>query len=145
MVAGENKNLHDSISFLAMKMADEFKQFFSKEKQIKKQSPQSWLPPDDHVLKINIDGSYVAKRCNGGWGFIIRNSNGQFMGAGAGQISHAFDALQTEAIACLASLQNAQRWGMARVQVETDSQLLAQAINGKNQDMAVNGTLFEEN
>jgi hypothetical protein len=36
MVAGENKNLHGSISFLAMKMTDEFKKFFSKEKQIKK-------------------------------------------------------------------------------------------------------------
>ena len=144
MVAGENKNLHGSISFLAMKMADEFEQFFTKEKRIKKQSAQSWFPPDDRILKINIDGSYVADNCNGGWGFIIRNSDGQFKGAGAGQISHAFDALQAEATACLASLQYAQRWGMMRIQVETDSQLLVQAINGRNQDLAVNGSLFRE-
>jgi hypothetical protein len=41
-------------------------------------------------------------------------------------------------------LQNAQMWGMMKVQVETDSQLLVQAIKGRNQDMAVNGSLLLE-
>ena len=33
---------------------------------------------------------------------------------------------------------------MMRIQVETDSQLLVQAINGRNQDLAVTGSLFRE-
>jgi ribonuclease HI len=125
-------------------MATEFELFFTKEKEVKKQSAQSWVPPEGDMLKINIDGAYAAEKHNGGWGFIIRNSDGHSMGAGAGHIPYAYDALQTEAVACLASLQNAQMWGMMKVQVETDSQLLVQAIKGRNQDMAVNGSLFRE-
>lgn len=66
------------------------------------------------------------------------------MGAGAGHIPYAYDALQAEGLACLASLQWAQHWGITRIQIETDSQMLAEAINGSGQDLAINGHLFRQ-
>ena len=66
------------------------------------------------------------------------------MGAGAGHIPQANDALQTEGIACLTSIHWAQSWGMTRIQMETDSQLLVQALKRETQNLAENGHLFRE-
>ena len=66
------------------------------------------------------------------------------MGAGAGHIPQAYDVLQTEGLACLSSLRWAHSCGMTKIQMETDSQLLYQAISGSSQDLAVNGHLFKE-
>ncbi|KAM0830575.1 hypothetical protein ACQ4PT_066116 [Festuca glaucescens] len=144
VVAGDRKKLQDSIPCLARRSASEFEQFFTRDKQPKKQITPSWTPPMGDELKINIDGSFSADSRTGGWGFIIGNYNGEPMGAGAGFIPHAYDVLQTEALACLSSLRWAHDWGMTNVQVETDSQLLHQAVLGDSQDLAVNGQLFRE-
>ena len=144
LVAGESKKIQHSVSFLARKTADELDLFYTNEKKTKKQTTQFWSPPGEDTIKINIDGSYIDYKKTAGWGFIFRNSKGQFLGAGAGHIPYAHNALQAEAIACLSSLQKAQEWGMSKVQVETDSQLLVQAIKGTNHDLAVNGSLFRE-
>ena len=102
------------------------------------------VPPTGDELKINIDGSFCAENRSGGWGFIIRNSNGEPVGAGAGHISQAHDALQAEALACLSGLQWASSWGMTRIQVETDSQKLHQGVSNQAQDLAFNGQIFRE-
>jgi ribonuclease HI len=143
-MAGDRRITQDSIPVLAKRAADEFDQYFSNDKCLKQKKNQTWNPPKEGVLKINIDGSFLPCNNSGGWGFIIRDANGEPMGAGAGSIPQANDALQTEAIACLTGLQWAQSWGITRLQVETDSQLLLQAIKGESQNLAVNGHLFRE-
>ncbi|CAM0870626.1 unnamed protein product [Alopecurus aequalis] len=144
VVAGNRKKLQDSVQVLARRSAYDFEQYFTRDKIPKQQRVCSWIPPMGDELKINIDGSFSAENKTGGWGFIIRNFNGESMGAGAGHIPQAIDALQTEGIACLSSLQWAHAWGMSRIQLETDSQLLIQTISGGSHDLAVNGQLFRE-
>lgn len=58
----------------------------------------------------------------------MRDASGEVLGAGAGQIGHAADAFQAEADACSNALQVAQSWGISRIQIETDSQLLVHAL-----------------
>jgi ribonuclease HI len=96
------------------------------------------------TLKINTHGSFTAANRSGGWGFVIRGASGDVLGAGAGHMHHAQDALHAEAEACLRALVQAQTWGMSSVQIEKDSKLLVQAISGNSQDLALNGALFKE-
>jgi ribonuclease HI len=96
------------------------------------------------VLNINIDGNLSSENHSGGWGFIIRDSNGEPRGAGVGHIPQAYYVLQAEGLACLSSLRWTHSWGMIKIQMEIGSQLLFQAIGGNSQDLAVNGHLFRE-
>jgi hypothetical protein len=79
----------------------DFKDFFTKE-SISKDSPvQRWQPPQENILKINIDGCFNQQDKTGGWGFIIRDERGVAVGSGAGKLDHLQDPLQAEAEACL--------------------------------------------
>jgi ribonuclease HI len=54
------------------------------------------------------------------------------------------DALQTEAEACIQAMAAAQHYGMTNILIETDAQMLVQAIHSKESDRAPNGVLFRE-
>ncbi|XP_048552197.1 uncharacterized protein LOC125532061 [Triticum urartu] len=96
------------------------------------------------VLQINVDGSMRENPSRGGWGFIIKDAKGQPVGAVAGHMQHISDPLQAEATTCLQGLYAAESWGMMRVQVQTDSLNLVQALNTRDLDLAANGVLFKE-
>jgi hypothetical protein len=66
------------------------------------------------------------------------------MGGAAGYIQEANSVLQTEAVACMKAMQAAQNWGIVRVDMEIDAQLLVNAILGDDQDLSLNGVLFRE-
>jgi ribonuclease HI len=55
-----------------------------------------------------------------------------------------YDALHSEAAACLAGIQWSGSWGISRIQVETDSQKLVEAITTNAHDLSVNGHLFRK-
>jgi ribonuclease HI len=48
---------------------------------------------------------FFAGARRGGWGFIIRDNNGDMLAAGAGNIVYAASALQTEALAAYKGIQ----------------------------------------
>ena len=91
-----------------------------------------------------IDGSVPHKSTHGGFGFIIRDSAGQGVVAGAGHIQHILNPLQAEAMACLKTLHAAQQLEMVTVLVEMDSTDLLHAINGMDQDRSAIGVIFKE-
>lgn len=53
------------------------------------------------VLKINCDASFKKETGKGGWGFVIRDSDGDVVCAGKGRLSHLMDSFQAEVVACL--------------------------------------------
>jgi ribonuclease HI len=122
----------------------DYKDYLLPEVQDKPKGNAHWRPPSGEEMKINIDGSFNPSSKSGGWGFAIRDAEGDFMGGAAGYIEQANSALQTEAVACMKALQAAQDWGMVRVEMETDAQLLVNAIKGDDQDLSLNGVLFRE-
>jgi hypothetical protein len=67
-----------------------------------KGEPKSkWKSPPEDTYKINSDGSFDPNNRSGGWGFVVRNKNGDILAAGAGNITYVASALQAEAIACI--------------------------------------------
>lgn len=75
--------------------------------------------PTGDDLKVNIDGAFHAATLTCGWGFVIRDSQGDVMGSAAGRLDHVATAMQAEATVCHEALHAASAWGMMKVQIET--------------------------
>uniref|UniRef100_A0A8I7BG96 RNase H type-1 domain-containing protein n=1 Tax=Hordeum vulgare subsp. vulgare TaxID=112509 RepID=A0A8I7BG96_HORVV len=96
------------------------------------------------MLKINVDGSFNKETLIGGWGYIIRDHEGDVVVAAAGWLDHVNDALQAEVEACIQAIHKAQELGIGNTVVETYALLLVLAIKTSSYDLAPNGALFKE-
>jgi len=94
----------------------------------------SQKPPVLDYLKINFDGAFRRETQEAACGFIIRNHLGESVPAGAANISPAMDALAAETTACLFALEFAERHGISRVELETDSSQVREAITSYIQE-----------
>lgn len=97
---------------------------------------QVWQRPALDILKLNIDGASSAASGSGGWGFVVRGSQADVRGSGAGRIQHVASAPQAEGVAYLEALHVASDWGMMKVQVETDCQTLVHVVESTEYDRA---------
>ena len=75
----------------------------------------SWKPPPNDICKINVDGAFYSDAKTEGWGAVIRDSSEDVLAAGAGNISYAASAVQTEAITAYKGLQLAAQLGMINI------------------------------
>jgi ribonuclease HI len=66
------------------------------------------------------------------------------MGDVAGKLTHVTDVFQVEAEACSHALQVVQNWGISRIHIETDSQLLVQALKNNDDDFGPCEVLIKE-
>jgi len=80
----------------------------------------------------------------GGWGFIVRDTNGFAVMAGAGKLESVHDAFCAEAQACLAPLTAMSNQGMTRIQLESDSCNLVSAMKSSAFDQSPAGVLLKE-
>jgi hypothetical protein len=106
--------------------------------------PKHLRRPARDVYKINIDGSYSPTDGGGGWGFVIRDSEGQVITAGAGRCDFLLDAFHSEVLAYKAGIQAARELGMAHIEAETDSLLLKNAMDSNSSALAPTGGLIHE-
>jgi hypothetical protein len=125
--------------------AKECLQFAEKQgKTTVQKNQQRWQKPVDDTLKINTDGSFDAETRQGGWGFVIRDSTGEARGSGAGHLYNVASALQAETLACSEAVHAAAEWGMGTIHLETDSMILACALQTSEYDLAPEGVLFRD-
>jgi hypothetical protein len=75
------------------RLATEYEEFFVKDKKALAQGTPRWKPPEGDVLKINFDVAFDPVSHSGGWGFVVRNSLGEVVGAAAGRLDHVNEAL----------------------------------------------------
>jgi hypothetical protein len=121
--AGERSWSVDEVSYQARRWATEFTEFYAKQLQ---QQPNEdvgrWRPLREGVLKINVDGAFKENPKSGCLMF----------------------PLHAEAEACIQGLTAAMNWGMTRVDVESDCQLLVQALNNQDFDRSHIGVLVRD-
>jgi len=122
----------------------EFKKLDSQQKQEKQKTQMKWKAPPADYYKLNIDASFDPKMRSGGWGYVARNSEGDFLDGGAGSIIRVFDVFQAEALAALHAVQRAAQLGMSRIILETDATNLGKALTTKELDRSANGSLFRQ-
>jgi ribonuclease HI len=66
-------------------------------------------------VRLNIDGAFYEASKTGGWGFVIRDHDGNGVPAGAGKIEFVHDAQSVEAEACLYALLTATSHGISHI------------------------------
>lgn len=71
------------------------------DKKAKVQVKKRWEKPQGDILKVNCDAAFHRDSGSGGWGFIVRDSDGDVVMAGRGRIDHVMDPFQAELISCL--------------------------------------------
>jgi ribonuclease HI len=103
-----------------------------------------WTPPDEHWLKVNVDGALNKQGIGGGGGVVIRDHHGVFR-AGA---CHAFANISVpehaELLACRRGVQLAQEIAATKLVLETDNISVAQVLNSSDLDRSRFGPLVQE-
>ena len=112
---GERRMEPDHLAYIVRKTSDEFLAMGSQHPVSAANRMKRWTRPPEDVLKINCDGAYRSVTSTGGWGFVIRDCDGQVIKAWAGKCSHLLDALHAELLACLAGVRAAGELGISKV------------------------------
>ncbi|KAJ8451541.1 hypothetical protein Cgig2_018175 [Carnegiea gigantea] len=94
-------------------------------------APSLWQPPASGTYKLNFDGGCVGER-GWGWGFVIRNSNGDVVMSG---VQFAGPEIE-EARACIFGLKQATTAGINSLVIEGDCLALIQKLRNK-QDLGL--------
>jgi ribonuclease HI len=110
----------------------------------KKSSGARWEPPPPWYYKVNVDASFHDSLNSGGWGFVARDWDGNFLEGGAGSFSQIASALQAESWGTFRSIERVAALGMTKIILETDSTTVAKAIMSTEFDRSMNGVLFRQ-
>lgn len=100
----------------------------------KPQCTDKWRPPAQDMVKFNVDGAFVPGELHAGWGAMARTSDGEVVGARAGRQELIQDAFAAEVVALSNAVSFAADLGIIRAEFETDSQLLAEAMDIRKVD-----------
>lgn len=132
------------LSHPIMSRAGEFVRMNAKDKNPRTGECAVWRWPPLNFVKINTDGTYRGNTKQGGWGFVIRDRAGSILQAGAGPAAHLQDAFHAEVIACAAAIKAASERGMSRIELETDSMMLRNAIQDNSFNLSSLGGVILE-
>ena len=85
---------------------------------------QSWQPPKDPFIKINVDASFLEETHQGGTGLGVRNHEGTLIRAQALWYESGLSPMVMEAYAVRDGVQLAYELGYRKVIIETDAKLV---------------------
>ncbi|KAG2588003.1 hypothetical protein PVAP13_5NG187700 [Panicum virgatum] len=94
---GERRDLAGLI-YIIRAQAVEFLNLATKLNSSPNGNRKKWSRPAGDVLRINSDGAFNPATRKGGWDFVIRDSQGTVIHAGAGAIPNALNALHVEVL-----------------------------------------------
>jgi len=78
------------------------------------------------------------------WGFVVRDSTGEAVLAGAGKVADISNALMAETTSCWTAIDAAVSIGISKIQLDTDSLLLQKAVLSDEMDQAPAGVIFQD-
>jgi ribonuclease HI len=100
-------------------------------------SPTIWSPPPEHFIKVNFDGASRGNPGPGGYGAVIRNSEGEILDMEAGYLGDTTNNV-AELTGLLRGLQRAIAKGHHKILLEGDSQVIirlaTKILHGSNPD-----------
>lgn len=128
----------------ATRLLEEFKQVNKKEEKGKIASFGRWSSPPVGFYKLNTDGAVDVVNGKRGLGAVLRNENGDLMGACAFPIFGNFSPFVTELLALKAGLQFALGTRTLPILVETDCSEAVRLVNSTDYCRAEEGVLIAD-
>jgi ribonuclease HI len=141
---GENPQLISNMARNIQMYVAEIQKMLAVSGKIKMNQLKKWKKPPAEFLKLNIDATFDPDGRNGGWGFILRDEDGDVVTAGCGKLDWVHDPLQAEVVACLQGTQAAIDLGVGKIIIETDALQVCQAMNSRAYDLSLAGNLIKE-
>ncbi|XP_026439157.1 uncharacterized protein LOC113337785 [Papaver somniferum] len=90
--------------------------------------PSNWKPPENDVLKFNVDASFDAISNTLGTGVVLRSHTGDCEGVKGFYSNGVLSPEAGECTAILEALQWAKEKKLTRIQIEADAKLVVQSI-----------------
>ncbi|KAF8774983.1 hypothetical protein HU200_005031 [Digitaria exilis] len=78
-----------------------------------------WVPPEEGMIKINVDGAFV-EGDSAGYGLVIRDDKGDVQLSAWGMVHYAASAEEVELIACREGVKLAAEWVPRPAILESD-------------------------
>jgi hypothetical protein len=110
----EKRRESQDLIYLIQRNAEEFLNLGATEEACMSKPIQRWQKPTDDFVKINSDGAFSANTGERGWGYVLRDGDGEVICAGAGKLSHQTNAVQAEIRACLQGAKGAANLGISK-------------------------------
>ena len=104
----------------------------------------TWFSPMPSYLKCNVDCELFEDQGRIGMGMVLRDHPGGFLAAKANSAYGPMDALVAEALSCTAALQWLRINNYRNVLLETDSLLLASAVNNPTPYLSSIGLIIQD-
>ncbi|CAN1814009.1 Putative ribonuclease H protein At1g65750 [Linum perenne] len=102
---------------------------------------ERWHPPPMGVIKCNVDAAFQATRRQWGWGMVSRDHMGNLLSYRTGWMRGVLEVREGEVLALLDALLWLQANGVQRAILETDSVVVANAVQGTGDDNTEFGRL----
>ena len=112
-------------------LVEEFSSGNIKEKLLVVTRTQAWRPPREGWYKVNVDGAVFKETNSCGIGVVIRNDQGQIMGAMSKKLNLPLGAVEVEAKAFEEGLLLVGDLGLKQIILEGDAQIVTNALLGK--------------
>ena len=112
-------------------LVDEFSSGKIKEKLPVLPRNQAWSPPREGWYKANVDGAVFRETNSCGIGVVIRNDQGQIMGAMSKKRNLPLGAVEVETKVFEEGLLLAGDLGLKQIILEGDAQIVTNALLGK--------------
>ncbi|KAF5478058.1 hypothetical protein F2P56_004648, partial [Juglans regia] len=103
-----------------------------------------WLPSEQGMLKLNVDGAVFASQQRAGVGVILRDDKGEVILSACKKENDINDHLEIELIAILRGLQICLPLGIPQLVIESDSLLLVDEIQNDKAPRSLHGNLVTQ-
>ena len=103
-----------------------------KDTQTREKPKQQWSPPQENIIKVNVDAGFDITSRSGTSGVILRNSSGELIRAQTLWYEHAADAWTMELLALRDGLRLASDLGFIQIVAESDALEVVKLCNSNN-------------